>query len=577
MKARSGWGSRPEEQHCALRGVAVAASVLLGVLSGGHAAEPYRLAPGDVIDVIVADEPDLSSGETGVLLGADGRIGLPQVGTVEAAGKTCDELADIIRKALAGGIIREPRVTVRVREHHQDVSVLGFVATQGRVPLLAEGSRLSQVVAAAGGVLPGTGDPRHVLITRAEGQVVEADLDKVVNGDTAADVVVRPGDVGYVPRTEDQASVFGYVAAPGRYMFQDGERVSDLIARAGGALVGRENGAAEGDLSAVSLMRADGTITALNMTHALADQTSDATNPPLRPGDAVLVPELRLDVSVLGHVVAPGRVQVRPGDRVSHALAAAGGPIRATQVPAETPGADLGASQLYRVSGEVIALHLDRLYADPKTFDDLPLVSGDVIVVPEGKNVLEVSGYVQRPGQYPFRQGETVRGALAMAGGPLLNVGSTTTAHVRHADGTEEDVNVERDNPPVLPGDVITVPFLRERVAVVGAVESPGLFDWHEGDNVVSALARAAGPRGPVTGGPFTVERGNPSRVVLLRRSGDGYETIKVEVGRFYRQGDPAGNPALDPGDVVFVPTKGAFDFEALTRDLLLLPGLLTR
>ena len=164
-----------------------------------------------------------------------------------------------------------------------------------------------------------------------------------------------------------------------------------------------------------------------------------------------------------------------------------------------------------------------------------------------------------------------------MAGGPLLSVGSTTTVEVRHADGTEEQINLERDDPPVRPGDALSVPYMRERVAVVGAVITPGVFDWHEGDTVVSVLARAAGPRGPETTGPFRIERGSPSRVVLLRRDGDQYKVINVDVSRFYKKGDATGNPAVEPGDVVVVPAKGAFDFEALTRDLLLLPGLLTR
>jgi hypothetical protein len=77
--------------------------------------------------------------------------------------------------------------------------------------------------------------------------------------------------------------------------------------------------------------------------------------------------------------------------------------------------------------------------------------------------------------------------------------------------------------------------------------------------------------------GPFVIERGNPERVVVLRRDGEGYRMIQVPVARFYRKGEAAGNPPVEPGDVVFVPARGQFDFEALTRDLLLLPGLLAR
>jgi len=555
---------------------ALAGALLVGASS--HAvADPYRLAPGDIIDVIVADEPELSSDVNGILVGPDGRIGVPRVGTFEAAGKTCDEVAEVVRKALTGPILVDPRVMVRVQKHNQGVSVLGFVATPGRVPVLAGSAPLSQVLAAAGGVLPGAGSMQRVIVTRATGEVLEANIGDILGGDAKADVPVRPGDVVYVPHTEQQANVFGYVATPGRYPIEEGDRVGDLIARAGGALAGRAEGASEGDLSTVALMRADGTTLTLDMTHALAGRPNDANNPPAQAGDAVFVPEMRLTVSVLGYVVSPGRIQARPGDRVSDALAAAGGPIRPTQVPAETIGADLAAAVLYRASGEVLPLRLDLLYSDPRSFNDLPLTTGDVIVVPEGRNVVEVSGYVQKPGQYPFRAGETVRGAVAMAGGPLLYVGSTTTVNVHHRDGADEEVNLERDDPPVRPGDALSVPYMRERVAVVGAVTTPGVFDWHEGDTVVTVLARAAGPQGPATTGPFRIERGSPGRVVLLRRDGESYRMIQVEVARFYKKGEAAGNPPLEPGDVVFVPATGQFDFEALTRDLLLLPGLLTR
>lgn len=559
-------------------GLTIATLVFLGGVLHAAGGDAYRLAPGDTIDVIVVGEPELSSDPAqGLLIAPDGRIGVPRVGSIEAAGRTCDEVAAIIRKTLEGGILVQPHVLVRLRAHRQEATVLGFVANPGRVPIPGERASLAHVLAAVGGILPTAGSMQHVIVTRQTGEVVEGNVSKLLRGDATADVWIGPGDVIYVPPTEQQANVFGYVAAPGRYLIREGERISDLIARAGGPLVGRAEGAAEGDLSSITLVRADGTTKRLDLTPIAKGSVDDDQNPLALPGDAIYVPELRLSVSVLGHVVSPGRLQLQPGDRISDALAAAGGPIRPTQVPADTPGADLANAVLYRASGEVMALRLDLLYTDPKSFNDLPVVDGDVIVVPEGKNIIEVSGYVQKPGQYPFRPGETVRGARAMAGGPLPNVGSTTMVIVRHADGSEEEVNLEKHDPPLSPGDAITVPYMRERVIVAGAVNAPGWFDWHEGDTLVSVLARAAGPAGPQIEGPFAVRRGNVSRVAILRREGDGYKLIRVEVQRFYRYGDPAGNPPVEPGDVVYVPTKSSFDFEALTRDLLLLPGLLSR
>jgi polysaccharide export outer membrane protein len=59
--------------------------------------EPYRLNPGDQIQILVEDEPDLS-GE--VTVGPDGFIRLRLVGSIQAAGLTVDELAAQIEKAL---------------------------------------------------------------------------------------------------------------------------------------------------------------------------------------------------------------------------------------------------------------------------------------------------------------------------------------------------------------------------------------------------------------------------------------------------------------------------------------------
>jgi protein involved in polysaccharide export with SLBB domain len=230
---------------------------------------------------------------------------------------------------------------------------------------------------------------------------------------------------------------------------------------------------------------------------------------------------------------------------------------------------------LYRAGGEVVALHLDRLYSDPQRFDDLPLAPGDVILVPEGRNLVRVVGYVAKPGEYPFRPGTTVGGAVALAGGPLANIGSPSRVRVRHVEGTEESVDLERDDPPVQPGDVLDVPYMQERVVVAGAVTRPGVLDWHAGDTVVSVLARAEGPAVLRESGAFRTEKGAVSRVAIVRPSGDRYRVIQVDLRRFYRAGDPAGNPAVEAGDVVFVPAKGAFNFETLTRDLLLLTGLL--
>ena len=84
------------------------------------------LEPGDVFDVRVYSEKDLSGSYR---VGSDGTIRFPLVGTVEVSGKTPEMVSDSISTALRNGYLRDPQVTVFVKEFRsKKVFVLGQVA-----------------------------------------------------------------------------------------------------------------------------------------------------------------------------------------------------------------------------------------------------------------------------------------------------------------------------------------------------------------------------------------------------------------------------------------------------------------
>jgi polysaccharide export outer membrane protein len=82
---------------------------------------PYRIGPGDVLQIVVWDHPELTNpvGEfrdaesSGQQVGEDGLLYYPYVGTIEAAGKTTAELRRIITSALSE-YIQNPQLDVRV-------------------------------------------------------------------------------------------------------------------------------------------------------------------------------------------------------------------------------------------------------------------------------------------------------------------------------------------------------------------------------------------------------------------------------------------------------------------------------
>jgi len=110
---------------------------------------PSLIGPLDTIGVDVFGVPDLSRE---VQVDASGRIALPLVGTIEAAGKTSGELASVIETALRGRYMRNPEVTINLKSSvSQVVTVDGQVVEPGLYPVTNQ-MTLMRAIASAKGV-----------------------------------------------------------------------------------------------------------------------------------------------------------------------------------------------------------------------------------------------------------------------------------------------------------------------------------------------------------------------------------------------------------------------------------------
>lgn len=109
----------------------------------------YRVGPLDKLSINVFGVPDLS----GTLqTDAAGRLSMPLIGEVDAAGATPTELAATIAAKLRENYVRDPQVTVNLEETTSQVfTVDGQVTQPGSYPVVG-GMSLMRAVAAAKGV-----------------------------------------------------------------------------------------------------------------------------------------------------------------------------------------------------------------------------------------------------------------------------------------------------------------------------------------------------------------------------------------------------------------------------------------
>jgi polysaccharide export outer membrane protein len=113
----------------------------------GHVDSAYVIGDDDVLSISVWKELDLTKV---IPVRSDGKISLPLVGDVQAAGRTPAQLAEDLTAALRG-FITDPQVTVIVQEiKSRNFNILGQVAKPGSYPLITD-TTVVDAIALAGG------------------------------------------------------------------------------------------------------------------------------------------------------------------------------------------------------------------------------------------------------------------------------------------------------------------------------------------------------------------------------------------------------------------------------------------
>jgi polysaccharide export outer membrane protein len=162
----------------------------------------YAIGPEDVLDIAVWNNKEISRT---VPVRPDGKISLPLLNDIQAAGLTPLELSNVVMKSLAG-YITEPIVSVIVREIHSfKVTVIGEVKTPGRYELRSRATVLD-VLAMAGGLSQYAARARITVLRRQGDKVREIpyDFERITaragtKNAAQEDFCVEPGDAIVVP------------------------------------------------------------------------------------------------------------------------------------------------------------------------------------------------------------------------------------------------------------------------------------------------------------------------------------------------------------------------------------------
>ena len=154
----------------------------------------YRIGPEDVLDIQVWKNVDLSRDRVPVR--PDGKVSLPLVNDIEAAGLTAEQLRAELTQRLVK-FIQAPEVSVIVREVHSvKVSVQGNVNMAGQYEVRSEATVLDMISRAQGfNTFADKGSIWVVRRNTGKEQRLEFNYGDAIRGKPGANFFVKPGDV----------------------------------------------------------------------------------------------------------------------------------------------------------------------------------------------------------------------------------------------------------------------------------------------------------------------------------------------------------------------------------------------
>ena len=159
----------------------------------------YQIGAGDILEITIWKEPDLSRAE--VLVRTDGKVSFPLLNDVQAAGLTPLEMKRNMEVGLKE-FISNPFVTITVRSpESQKIYILGEVLSTGEYPL-TKNLTVLQAFALAGGFTEWASKKEIILLRYDNGKekIIRVNYKNIVKGnDLSQNIKIKTNDTIIVP------------------------------------------------------------------------------------------------------------------------------------------------------------------------------------------------------------------------------------------------------------------------------------------------------------------------------------------------------------------------------------------
>ena len=551
----------------------------------------YRINPGDRLVLVLTGDVEQSYT---LDVTREGFIVIPQVGQIWVNSLTMGELENVLYSRLGrvySGVRRGAGATTHfyvtpARLSSNQIYVTGDVLKPGSYRISSAGTALSALYAARGP--SDNGSLRQVLVRRGGAAVDTLDVyDYLLNGNTAHDVRLTNSDLVFVPIHGPRVRIVGEVARPAIYEIRPNETLRDALRFAGGFTATAARRRVQIERIVPPAQRATGGRDRI-VTEIVSDEFLANTGPtvPVLDGDVIRVftvaTRVRNRVAVNGDVWSPGSVGLTPGMHVSDALRIAGG-VR--------PDVYLGQILITRTLADSSRIQLRAALRDTTgvVLNDLTLQEDDEIRVFSTSEFrparyVAINGAVRKSGQFPYREGMTVRDLVLLAGGmdqsaflneaevarlPKDRTGGVTATTFRvPLDSSyifERAADGKYLGPPGLPAasgpnpEVEVQPYdnililrqpnweLQRTAVIAGEVRYPGRYSLKTKSEKITDLINRAGGLTP---------DGYANGVVFYRRNGVG--RIGIELPDVLKNPRSLDNLPLQDGDSLYIPRYNA-------------------
>ena len=165
----------------------------------GNDLNANTLGPSDLVEVRVFQEADLSGAYR---VSPEGILDFPLCGQVHVKGMTSTQASETLTKCLAKGYLRNPQVTVLVREYNsKKIFVFGEVQKPGTFPFDGDMSIIQAITLAGGFTKTGARNNTNVTrIVNGQEQKIRVPVEDIGVG-REKNFLLQPGDIIFVPES----------------------------------------------------------------------------------------------------------------------------------------------------------------------------------------------------------------------------------------------------------------------------------------------------------------------------------------------------------------------------------------